>query len=158
MKNLWVKSGKVAFWISWPLLYWYLRRSWRTRVLVVSGDQVLVIKPWIGSGLWSLPGGGLHAGESPQEGVIRELKEETGLHVVPQQLRTLFESRYRQNGLRFWYQCFVVELAEPLPPRPQRLELVEVRWVDRRELHKNNAAADVLAALHAWFKKETPLE
>jgi len=31
--------------------------------------------------LWNLPGGGVEAGESPWEGVIREAKKETGLEV-----------------------------------------------------------------------------
>jgi 8-oxo-dGTP diphosphatase len=33
----------------------------------------------IGEGLWTLPGGGLSFGESPEEAVIREVEEETGL-------------------------------------------------------------------------------
>ncbi len=31
------------------------------------------------AGLWTLPGGGLSWGEPPEEGVLRELEEETGL-------------------------------------------------------------------------------
>jgi 8-oxo-dGTP diphosphatase len=33
----------------------------------------------IGAGLWTLPGGGLRFGESPEEAAIREVEEETGL-------------------------------------------------------------------------------
>lgn len=32
--------------------------------------------------VWVLPGGGLDAGETPEEGVVREVEEETGLQVV----------------------------------------------------------------------------
>ena len=32
-------------------------------------------------GLWQLPGGGLEAGETPSEGVVREIMEETGQRV-----------------------------------------------------------------------------
>ena len=31
--------------------------------------------------VWVLPGGGLDPGETPEEGVIREVEEETGLQV-----------------------------------------------------------------------------
>ena len=34
-------------------------------------------------GLWSLPGGRIEAGESPEQAVVREVREETGLEVVP---------------------------------------------------------------------------
>jgi 8-oxo-dGTP diphosphatase len=33
----------------------------------------------IGEGLWTLPGGGLRFGESPEHAVVREVEEETGL-------------------------------------------------------------------------------
>jgi 8-oxo-dGTP diphosphatase len=31
-----------------------------------------------GAGLWTLPGGGLHFGEDPEAGALREVREETG--------------------------------------------------------------------------------
>ncbi|KKW10205.1 MAG: NUDIX hydrolase [Parcubacteria group bacterium GW2011_GWA2_49_9] len=44
----------------------------RTKFLVVQEDN----------GFWELPGGGLDQGESPQEGLKREIKEEMGLEVT----------------------------------------------------------------------------
>jgi 8-oxo-dGTP diphosphatase len=35
------------------------------------------------AGLWSLPGGRIETGESPEQAVVREVREETGLDVVP---------------------------------------------------------------------------
>ena len=37
-------------------------------------------------GLWSLPGGRIEAGESPEEAVVREVREETGLEVAAGQV------------------------------------------------------------------------
>lgn len=35
-----------------------------------------------GKGLWSIPGGRIEAGESDEEAVVREVREETGLDVI----------------------------------------------------------------------------
>jgi len=42
-------------------------------------------------GCWSLPGGVLETGETLEEGVAREVREETGLHVKPVKLLEIFE-------------------------------------------------------------------
>ena len=46
------------------------------------GDAVLLCRissPDVAAGRWTLPGGGLEFGEDPADGVLRELREETGL-------------------------------------------------------------------------------
>jgi len=46
------------------------------------GDAVLLCRIAVtapGAGHWTVPGGGLEFGEDPADGVLRELREETGL-------------------------------------------------------------------------------
>jgi ADP-ribose pyrophosphatase YjhB (NUDIX family) len=52
-----------------------------TRAIVLNGDNILLLytKRYHD---YSLPGGGIDAGETNVEGLIRELKEETGAHNV----------------------------------------------------------------------------
>jgi ADP-ribose pyrophosphatase YjhB (NUDIX family) len=62
--------------------------------LITKGDRILVVKrendP--GKGLWSIPGGLLEVGETIQEGVKREIREETGLDVEVVELLDVIDS------------------------------------------------------------------
>ena len=54
--------------------------------IVVLDNKILLLKrvkpSTDGLGFWELPGGGLEYGETPNQALIRELKEETGLDIV----------------------------------------------------------------------------
>lgn len=56
---------------------------------------------------WNLPGGSLEAGEAPWEGVVREVREETGLDVVVQRLLGVY-SKIDKNDLVLSFECQVL--------------------------------------------------
>ena len=150
MKRAAKKLGLAVYWLALPFWLIYFRLSERTRVLLVCGDKVLVITPWLGDSRWSMPGGGLHKGEDPAHGAVRELREEVGIQLAPEQLKlTGFEVHHR-HGYKYPYYQFVAQLPNEQSIKRQRHEIAEAVWIDYRELNTSNARADLLRALHTW--------
>ena len=53
-----------------------------SRAIIIQNGRILLTHE-LNSGWWLLPGGGMEEGETPEECVIREVLEETGLIVRP---------------------------------------------------------------------------
>ena len=71
--------------------------------------------------LWNLPGGGLEGGETPWNGLIREVKEETGLDVEIENLVGVY-SKTDQNEIVFNFRCGVIGGELTLNDEADRLE------------------------------------
>ena len=56
--------------------------------------------------VWNLPGGGVHAGETLWEAVVREVREETGLSVAVERLTGIYQKPARQ-AFAFAFRCRV---------------------------------------------------
>lgn len=89
-------------------------------------------------GIWVLPGGAIDPGETPADALVRELWEETGLHVEPAALLGVFSGpdflvRYR-NGDEVIYLMTVFECrVAGGHPRPDGEETLEVRYFSQDE-------------------------
>lgn len=57
--------------------------------------------------VWVLPGGGIEPSELPQEAVIREVKEETGLHVEIERQSGEYTPINRLGALTFVFVCHI---------------------------------------------------
>ncbi|MFB5188747.1 NUDIX domain-containing protein [Alicyclobacillus fastidiosus] len=82
--------------------------------------EILFQHPSLTSDIWSLPAGAIEIGETPAEAIIREVYEETGLHVVPQKLLGVFGGKNfrftypdgnQVESLVFVFEC-IVEYGE----------------------------------------------
>jgi len=106
--------------------YWFVRRpeTAGTLVGVWQGRKVLLLQNSY-KRVFSLPGGGMHRGESPRETGARELREEVGLSFAPSELREVFEARGTDEYKRD--RCYFVELEVQAPPT-LALDNREVVW------------------------------
>jgi 8-oxo-dGTP diphosphatase len=105
------------------------------RVLLVRRSETEKFLPRV----WGVPCGKLEPDESPRDGVLRELKEETGLRgeVVRKIGESSFVSEYRGHEVKNWQDNFLVrpigrEVVLPLPDQayawlaPSELTSVEI--------------------------------
>lgn len=58
--------------------------------------------------VWNLPGGRVEQGELPQEAVIREVKEETGLDVAIERLTGIY-GKADKDELVFTFRCRITD-------------------------------------------------
>ncbi|WP_158593221.1 NUDIX domain-containing protein [Planomicrobium sp. Y74] len=72
--------------------------------------------------LWEITGGSITAGESSIEGAVRELKEETGLRAVPEQLTKIGEMKYGH----YFRDSYLWKSAEMIQPSEMNLQPGEV--------------------------------
>jgi 8-oxo-dGTP pyrophosphatase MutT (NUDIX family) len=99
--------------------------------VIFDGRRVLLVRQGYARRRWSLPGGVLEAAESPDEAAIREVYEETGLHISLRHLVGIYYLRRSQPGLGF---AFLGERIGVAPPVAQSPEIAELGWFDPASL------------------------
>jgi 8-oxo-dGTP diphosphatase len=79
--------------------------------LVFNHDRILLVErgkePL--KGYWSLPGGVLEGGETLEQGIVREVREETGLEVKPVKVIEIFERIVRDAGGAAEYHYVLID-------------------------------------------------
>jgi 8-oxo-dGTP diphosphatase len=85
---------------------------------------------------WSIPGGTLELGESIQEGVRRELLEETGIEVRVGELIEVFDRIFRDDAGKIQYHFVIVDyLCEAISGEARAAsDVTDVAWVKEEDL------------------------
>ena len=120
--------------------------------VVIDGTKVLLVRrgqePMKGE--WSLPGGALELGETLQQGVVREVLEETGLIVVPGGIIEILDRIIQDEAsgrIRYHYVLidFVCHVTGGTLCSASDAE--EVRWVEHGQLQSGYRLAPVTLAV-----------
>ena len=91
-------------------------------------------------GQWSLPGGKLELGESLVAGVVREVREETGLVVEPVELVELLDRIHRESDRVRYHYVIADYLCRVTGGALQAASDADaVRWVERAEWNSHSA-------------------
>jgi 8-oxo-dGTP diphosphatase len=127
--------------------------------IIIHESQVLLVQrgqePLKGE--WSLPGGALELGETLEDGVRREVLEETGFIVEPVQLVELFDKiiRDQAGSVRFHYVLADYLCRVTGGSLCCASDAADARWLTRRELNshgKYRIAPFTLAVIEKAFQ------
>jgi mutator protein MutT len=88
-------------------------------------------------GRWVVPGGTVELGETLEEALVRELREETGLEVEPLELLTVFD-RIERDGERVLYHYVIVDYLCHRCSGEARAasDALEVAWASASDLER----------------------
>jgi 8-oxo-dGTP diphosphatase len=129
--------------------------------VIVSDGQIVLIKKARGpyQGLWDLPGGSIEEGESPEQALIREVAEETGLDLSKVSVRSFhlkttvytasdgMEEKLWHFGALYEAEC---QGKQPLSEQGDGLDSLGAGWFSLKELRAealSPIAAEVIQQL-----------
>jgi ADP-ribose pyrophosphatase YjhB (NUDIX family) len=118
-------------------IYWFIFRpkTQGVQCLILSGDQLLLIRHTYGHSAWTLPGGGIKKGETKEEAVKREVKEELGLDIAPEYAGAFTHNVEHKTDKVY---CFVVRI-EKVEPKFDHGEIKEAKWWNINNLPKDHS-------------------
>jgi len=122
----------------------------RGRLLLLRRRDYLVVAP----GLWDLPGGGVEVGDSLEDSLVREVREETGFAVrVGPPIHAAIVRTHMVSGKALvvtvvYYRC---SMRATGPPRLDAEEHTQYAWVTRRELPTHQVVPDQVEPIRLAF-------
>ena len=129
-----------------------------SRAIIIHDGRILLTHE-LNSGWWLLPGGGIEEGETPEECVIREVEEETGLIVRPtEQFLTMHEyyEEYLYTG--YFFVCEVTGKGRMRLTDVEKERGVQPEWLplqDAIELFsKHESYADISEEKRGSYQRE----
>ncbi|MEZ6116760.1 MAG: NUDIX hydrolase [Pirellulaceae bacterium] len=128
--------------------YWFVFRP-QTKgayVAVWVQDQLLLIRNSYKAG-FTFPAGGLKKGETPLQGAVRELREEVGVKINPEDLRFVAEFQTRSEFKLDTSSVFELRLPTVPTIHLDQREVVACTWVTFQQAVTSDVAPVVKAYL-----------
>ncbi len=106
-------------------------------------------------GYWSLPGGALETGETLEQGVIREVREETGVEVKPLRVLEIFERIMRDPQGAPEYHYVLIDYVCRVTGGSLRAadDASRAAWVAQHELSAYRITAGTLPVIEKGFRE-----
>jgi ADP-ribose pyrophosphatase len=121
--------------------------------IVIHEGKILLVKRGVspGKGLWAIPGGTLHLGETLQNCAAREILEETGVTIAVGECLYVFDLIEQDKAGNVEFHFVVVDFAALyVAGDPQGADDAdEARWFSPEEMAAVPVSQNTIKALHA---------
>jgi ADP-ribose pyrophosphatase YjhB (NUDIX family) len=147
---------KLYKYIVYPLarLYWKIFSPVTNgaRALVLFDNEILLVKN-LNLPYWTMPGGGIDSGETPEHCVVRELKEELDLNHLTIEYK-LGEYNSQKEGKKDTVHVFIIHPESK--DFTQQWEIEGAQWFSLNTLPENMSQA-TLRRINEYKKGDTNL-
>jgi ADP-ribose pyrophosphatase YjhB (NUDIX family) len=116
-------------------------------IVVANGAMLMVQRgQGLATGLWSVPGGRVEAGEYLIDALKREVREETGIDIEVGELAGIFEVIGDRHYVILDYLATTSVAADPVPGT----DAADARWVPLEEIPSLDCTPRFVETMRAW--------